>query len=125
LTAAGSPALITAAADPDQGRRRPYLTWLGVVPFFAYVGIFLLLPTAIILAGSLVAPNGGIDLSNYLGINKPYIYKSFVTSVEVSAVSAVAGAILGALLAYAVVTGNPDGFLRRTVMSAAGVIAQF
>jgi len=95
------------------------------VPFFAYVGIFLLLPTAIILAGSLIAANGGVDLSNYAGINKPYIYKSFVTSVEISAVSAIAGAILGALLAYAVVTGNPDGFLRRTVMSAAGVIAQF
>ena len=125
MTAAGSPALTATAVDPDQGRRRPYLTWLGVVPFFAYVGIFLLLPTAIILAGSLVAPDGGVNLSNYLGINKPYIYKSFVTSVEISAVSAIAGAILGALLAYAVVTGNPDGVLRRLVMSAAGVIAQF
>ena len=35
------------------------------------------------------------------------------------------GAVAGALLAYAVATGNRDGFLRRTVMSAAGVIAQF
>lgn len=95
------------------------------MPFFVYVGIFLLLPTAIILAGSLVAPDGSISLSNFEGINKPYMYKAFVTSFQISAVSAVAGAFLGALFAYAVVTGNPNGLLRRTVMSAAGVVAQF
>jgi len=43
----------------------------------------------------------------------------------ISLVSAVIGAFAGALLAYAVVTGNPRGVLRRSVMSAAGVIAQF
>jgi putative spermidine/putrescine transport system permease protein len=40
-------------------------------------------------------------------------------------VSALAGALAGALLAYAVVTGNPRGVLRRSVTSAAGVLAQF
>lgn len=95
------------------------------MPFFVYVGIFLLLPSAIILAGSLVAPDGSMSLSNFGGINKPYIFKAFVTSAEISVVSALAGAVLGAVLAYAVATGNPNGFLRRTVMSASGVVAQF
>ncbi len=125
MTAAGNPAFDTAAARPISGGRRLPLTWLGVVPFFAYVGIFLLLPTAIIVAGSLVAPDGSVSLSNYLGINKPYMYKAFITSFQISAVSAAAGAILGALLAYAVATGNPQGVLRRAVMSASGVVAQF
>ncbi len=124
MTAAGNPAL-SAAARPVSGGRRLPLSWLGVVPFFVYVGIFLLLPTAIILAGSLVAPDGSISLSNFAGINKPYMVKAFVTSFEISVVSAVLGAVLGALLAYAVATGNPNGYLRRTVMSAAGVVAQF
>jgi putative spermidine/putrescine transport system permease protein len=124
LTAAGNPAFELAARPLSRGRRLP-LTWLGVVPFFVYVGIFLILPTAIILAGSLVAPDGSISLSNFDGINKPYMYKAFITSFEISAVSALAGAILGALLAYAVATGNPNGFLRRIVMSASGVVAQF
>ena len=124
MTAAGSPALSTAAR-PTQGGRRLPLSWLGVVPFFAYVGVFLLLPTAIIFAGSLVAPNGGVDLSNFLGIDKPYMFKAFAASGVISLVSAVIGASAGALLAYAVVTGNPRGVLRRSVMSAAGVIAQF
>ena len=123
-SAPGNPA-IAAAARPVEGGRRLPLSWLGVVPFFAYVGIFLLLPTAIILAGSLVAPDGSISLSNFGAINKPYIIKSFQQSIVISAVSAVIGALAGALLAYAVATGNPHGFLRRTVMSASGVIAQF
>ena len=124
MTSAGNPAF-SAAARPLEGGRRIPLSWLGVVPFFVYVGIFLLLPTAIILAGSLIGPDGSISLSNFEGINKPYMYKSFLQSFEISAASALGGAIIGALLAYAVATGNPRGVLRRAVMSASGVVAQF
>ena len=124
MTAAGNPAF-SAAARPLEGGRRLPLSWLGVVPFFVYVGIFLLLPTAIIVAGALVAPDGTISLSNFEGINKPYMFKALTGSLEISAVSSILGAIFGALLAYAVATGNPKGFLRRSVMSASGVVAQF
>jgi putative spermidine/putrescine transport system permease protein len=124
LTAAGNPALSTAAR-PTRGGRRPTLSWLGVAPFFAYVGLFLLLPTAIVVVGSMTAPGGGFSLTNFAGINKPYMVKAFTLSLSVSAVSAVAGAFFGAVLAYAVVTGNPRGLLRRSIMSASGVLAQF
>ncbi|HEY1420527.1 MAG TPA: ABC transporter permease subunit [Candidatus Dormibacteraeota bacterium] len=105
--------------------RRLSLSWLGALPFFVYVGLFLLLPTAIIVVGSFTAPGGGFTLANFSGIDKPFMVRAFTTSLSVSAVSAVAGAVLGAILAYAVVTGRPDGMLRRTIMSASGVLAQF
>ena len=124
MTAAGIPALDTAAR-PIKGGRRPTLSWLGVAPFFAYVGLFLLLPTAIVVVGSMTAPGGGFSLTNFAGINKAYMVKAFTLSLSVSAVSAVAGAFFGAVLAYAVVTGNPRGLLRRSIMSASGVLAQF
>jgi len=124
LTAAGNPALNTAAR-PTRGGRRISLSWLGVVPFFVYVGLFLLLPTAIIVVGSFSAPGGGVSLTNFAGIDKPYMVKAFTNSLAVSAVSAVAGACFGAILAYAVVTGNPNGLLRRSITSASGVLAQF
>ena len=124
MTSAGVPA-ISAAARPVRGRRRLPFSWLGVVPFFAYVGLFLLLPTLIIALGSFTTKDGSLTFSNFTAINKPYLVKSFVSSVGISAVSAVAGAFAGALLAYAVVTGNPRGILRRTVTSASGVFAQF
>jgi putative spermidine/putrescine transport system permease protein len=123
LTAAGNPAL-TAAARPSGGRRFP-LAWIGAVPFLAYVGLFLLLPTAIIVVGSFFTKDGTFTLVNFSDINKPYIIKAFTNSLIVSSVSAVGGAIGGAMLAYAVVTGNPQGILRRTITSASGVLAQF
>jgi putative spermidine/putrescine transport system permease protein len=124
LTSAGIPAISTAAR-PVRGGRRVSLSWLGVVPFFVYIGLFLILPSAIIGAGSLISPEGSLSFSNYTSINQPFLVKSFTNSLVISGVSAVAGALAGALLAYAVVTGNPHGLLRRSVTSAAGVLAQF
>ena len=105
--------------------RRLPLTWLGVAPFFVYVGLFLLLPTAIIVAGSFAATDGTFTLSNLTAINQAYMITSFVNSLTISVASALVGAIAGALLAYAVATGNPRGALRRIVTSASGVLAQF
>ena len=124
MTAAGNPAVNTAART-DTGGRRWSAPWFGVVPFFAYVGVFLLLPTAIVLVGSFRSLDGGLTLSNFVGIDKPFMVKAFTNSLVVSSISAVGGAILGAVLAYAVVTGNPNGLLRRVIMSASGVLAQF
>jgi putative spermidine/putrescine transport system permease protein len=124
LTVAGSPA-IDVAARPVRGGRRLPLTWIGVVPFFVYVGLFLLLPTAILATGALADKNGSLTLSNVAAIGQPYLIKAFVTSTIISLVSALIGAVAGAMLAYAVATGNPRGVLRRVVTSASGVFAQF
>jgi len=125
VTSAGLPAVTDTAARPTWGGRRPPLTWLGVVPFFAYVGLFLLLPSAIIAAGSFVDKDGNVTFQNLTAIAQPYIIKSFVNSAVISVASALVGAIAGAILAYAVATGNPRGALRRVVTSASGVFAQF
>jgi putative spermidine/putrescine transport system permease protein len=125
LTAAGNPAISTAARPPMRVGRRFSLTWLGVVPFFAYCALFLLLPTMIITAGSFATKGGALTLSNFADINQPYLIKALEYSTIIAAISALVGAIAGALLAYAVVTGNPRGILRRSVTSASGVLAQF
>jgi putative spermidine/putrescine transport system permease protein len=124
VTSAGSPVVLTAARPTRGGRRLP-LTWLGVAPFFVYVGLFLLLPTAVIVAGSLAAKDGSLTFSNLTTLQQDFMIKSFVGSAIISVVSAFAGAIAGAMLAYAVATGNPRGSLRRIVTSASGVLAQF
>jgi putative spermidine/putrescine transport system permease protein len=116
---------VSAAARPLAGGRRLPLTWLGVAPFFAYVGLFLLLPTAIIASGSFAAKDGSFTLANLTTLQQPFMVKSFVSSAIISVVSALIGAVAGALLAYAVATGNPRGALRRIVTSASGVLAQF
>ena len=123
MTIAAKP-LVDTARRPLEGGRRFSLDWLGAVPFLAYVALFLLLPTIIVVAGSFVGPTG-LTLSNLTAMNKPFIVGAFVNSVVLSAASALIGAVLGAILAYALVTGNPNGVLRRLVVSASGVLAQF
>lgn len=118
--------LAVSAVDdrPSRGGRRLPLTWLGAVPFLAYVAIFLILPTIIVVAGAFSGPNGP-TLSNIKALSQDYIVTSFKNSIELSAASAIIGAVCGAVLAYVIVSGQPDSTLRRIVTSAAGVLAQF
>lgn len=107
------------------GGRRVSLNWIGAVPFLAYVGVFLLLPTGIIVVGAFVNGDGSVTLSNFANLSRSYVVASVVNTVVLSAVTAIVGAFFGALLAYAIATGNPNGLLRRFVVSASGVLAQF
>jgi putative spermidine/putrescine transport system permease protein len=97
---------------------------LGTVPFFAYVAIFLVVPTLVVVIGAFTG-NRGFTMSNLAALGDAYILAAFGRSILLSAVTAAIGAILGALLAYALVTGKPGGVLRRTVTAASGVLAQF
>jgi putative spermidine/putrescine transport system permease protein len=97
---------------------------LGTVPFFAYVVVFLLIPTLVVVIGAF-AGDGGFTLSNVRALGDEYILQAFGRSILLSAVTAVIGAVIGALLAYALVTARPDGLLRRMVTAASGVLAQF
>jgi putative spermidine/putrescine transport system permease protein len=124
LTASGE--TITAAARrPLLGGRRLSLHWVGAAPFLIYVALFLLLPTGIVLVGAVTGNDGSVTLANFSGLKRQFIVQAFTTSVILSALSAVIGAIVGAAFAYAVATGNPRGMLRRIVSSACGVLAQF
>jgi len=106
------------------GGRRFSLDWIGAIPFLGYVAIFLFLPTIIIVAGAF-ANDSGFTLQNFANLSRPDVVASIYGSIILSAVTAAAGAILGALLTYAIATGNPHGTFRRVVASACGVLAQF
>lgn len=100
--------------------------YLGAVPFFGYVAIFLLWPTYLVVSGALESGNGRFTLSTLRDIVKtPAFVDSFKGSLEISAGTAVAGAVLGGLLAWALWAGNPSGVFRRAVTAMSGVLAQF
>ena len=62
-TATAADVLDTDLRPVGRGRRPP-TAWLGTVPFFAYVGVFLLLPTAIVVWNAFQNVNGGFNPSN-------------------------------------------------------------
>ena len=115
----------TGARPARAGRRLSSPAWVGTVPFLGYVGVFLLFPTGIVLFNAFRNPRGGFELSSLSILGNSAVRGFFVGSIELSAVSSVIGAVLGAILAYAVVSGNPDGAVRRIYLAGSGVLAQF
>jgi putative spermidine/putrescine transport system permease protein len=99
--------------------------YLAIAPFLVYVTVFLLYPTLIVVAGAFTDDRNRPTSSTLRVLTEGVYLRAFARSVELSAVTAVAGAVLGALLGWAVWSGPREGTLRRAVTSAAGVLAQF
>ena len=94
------------------------------MPFFAYVGVFLLLPAGIVITDALKNSTGGWQLSAVTELGNPLVRGYFIGSLKLCVITSVTGAVLGAILAYAVATGNPDGVVRRLYLAVSGVLAQ-
>jgi putative spermidine/putrescine transport system permease protein len=107
------------------GRRPSVPSWVGTVPFFAYVGVFLLWPTGIVVVDAFKNPNGAWAVANFTELGNPLVRGYFIGSLKLCLLSSVVGAALGAILAYAVASGDPDGVIRRLYVSVSGVLAQF
>jgi putative spermidine/putrescine transport system permease protein len=119
-------ATTTTGARPSRaGRRLSAPAWVGTVPFLAYVAIFLLLPTGIVIVDALKNPNGSWAFSNVTELGNSLVRGYFIGSFKLCLISSLAGAVLGAILAYAIASGDPDGAVRRLYLAASGVLAQF
>jgi putative spermidine/putrescine transport system permease protein len=101
------------------------LDYLGVLPFAAFVALFLLWPTVLVVVGAFQTPDGGLTLANLAQAASGSYLQTFLTSILLSAITAVLGAVFGALLAWAVSLGRRDGLLRRLVLAGSGTLAQF
>jgi putative spermidine/putrescine transport system permease protein len=115
-------------APRGAGRRRVRhaLPYLGVVPFTIFVILFLFWPTYIVITGAFEGKDGGFDLSAISSVVTEESHLSaFEKSIAISLITALAGSILGALLAWAISIGRSDGPLRRASLAGAGVFAQF
>ena len=115
-------------ATGGAGSRRPRraTVYLPMVPFFGYVTLFLLLPTLFVLMGAFQTGDGAVTLDNLTAIlGDPQALQAFGRSIQLSFATAVLGAVLGGLLAWAVASRGPRGWLRQLVIAASGVLAQF
>jgi putative spermidine/putrescine transport system permease protein len=98
---------------------------VGLVPFLVYVGIFLVVPTLTVVVGAFQDEAGGFSLDKIQALADPTPLRALRQSIVLSAASAAVGAVLGALLAYLVVSSPPTSVMRRTVTAVCGVLAQF
>ncbi|CAN5595307.1 ABC transporter permease subunit [soil metagenome] len=123
--------------------RRDRFTALGLLPFFGFVSLVFLLPIAFILVNAFRRTTAGAvhrdpvtqqfvhegGRTRFTGANISEsltgVYRTaLITSVKLSLIVAVLGAVLGVLLAYAVVTST-SRLLQQVVTAAAAVTANF
>ena len=115
--------MTTASTLTTEAGPAPYL---GVVPFGVFVIVFLLWPTYIVITGAFEGKDGGLDLSAITEVVTQESHRSaFQKSITISLITALAGSVLGALLAWAISIGRSNGPLRRASLAGAGVFAQF
>lgn len=130
IPAPGAPAPgAPAPVAPRDGSRPSWLAGLvalsGVLPFAVYALVFLGVPVIAIVIGAFTDPEtGGFTLANLATATSGIYLQGFVTSIELSIVTAVVPGVVGIVVAYAVQTsGSPT--LRRVVSTASGVFANF
>lgn len=128
LLEAAAPEVQASGARPAAVPRliRATARFAGLLPFGAYVTLGLILPTiAIAVAAFQDSGSGAATLSNVdAAVHGEYL-TGLRTSVELSVLTAIVPGIFGLLIAYAIVTARRGSILRRVVITASGVFANF
>ena len=126
MTAISAAAVPASATRPGgRGRARRIRSYLGVLPFAAYTTLFLLIPTVIVAIGAFQSDRGGFSLENFRAMASADVLSSLVRSLVLSAVSAVVAAVVGAVVAYLLSTAAATSVVRKVVVAASSVLAQF
>jgi putative spermidine/putrescine transport system permease protein len=100
--------------------------WLGVVPFFLFATLFLILPSLRLFIGSFTDSAGQFTFANILQLfTEDSILRAYWLSIRISAVTAIGGGIFGFLLAYAVTIGGLPKPLRSILITFSGVASNF
>lgn len=119
------PAASEQPAPAPRGAARRRWAWLGLVPFAAYVVLFLALPTVLAVGSGFVGRGGALTLDNVAALGDPLVLATFANSAWVSLVTAVIGSVVGALVCWALLGLAETGAVRTAVDAASGVLAQF
>lgn len=101
-------------------------TWLGVIPFFLFAILFLFLPSLRLFTASFTSPEGKFTFDNIIQlVSQPFILNAYKLSIQISAVTALGGGILGFLMAYSVTVGGLPKPLRSALITFSGVASNF
>ena len=125
---------VAAPEAPASGARpgpvprliRGALRAAGILPFGAYVALGLVAPTiAIAIAAFQDSNTGKATMSNVDAALHGEYFAGLRTSIELSVLTAIVPGVFGLLIAYAIFTAKRGNILRRVVITASGVFANF
>lgn len=100
--------------------------WVGLAPFFLFAIIFLFLPSVSIFFRSFQTRAGDFTIENIIALfTVRDIVNAYRTSLQISFITALGGAVFGFLLAYAVVLGGLPRGIRTFMTTFSGVASNF
>lgn len=124
MTVEGRTAGAALSVSPSTTPRAPRnWSWLGLVPFLAFMTLFLIIPTISVFQQSLKNEDGTFGFSSMAEAFRGQNRDAFFFSIRFSAAAAAVGVVIGALLAYAAATATKPRWLRNMVTSFSGVAA--
>jgi putative spermidine/putrescine transport system permease protein len=100
-------------------------SWLGVLPFFLFSGMFLIAPAVILAYRSLEGPDGTLTFDNYRALTTDTVIAAYSMSIRVSLTTALIGGLFGFLLAWAVSMGGLPRPIRSGLTTFSGVASNF
>ncbi|MFL5625915.1 MAG: acriflavin resistance protein, partial [Ktedonobacteraceae bacterium] len=132
--ATGTADSTATSATPAVKTRKPgrirwsytVISWLGFVPFLLFCLLFELLPAVIIIQGSFVnSDTGALTLNNYQRmLSQASNLHAFQTSIALSVVTALIGAVIGFFAAYGVYNLRVS-WLRNFLIGFSSIAANF
>ncbi|MEI6291772.1 MAG: ABC transporter permease subunit [Chloroflexota bacterium] len=99
--------------------------WAGMFPFFLFILVFVIIPSANLFLGAFMDGNGHFTWSNIQVMMNPYVLKSYKISLEVGVITSVIGGLFGFFVAYAITIGHAPRFMRSILMTFSGLAANF
>ena len=98
---------------------------MGVLPFFLFILVFLIIPSLNLFAGAFKDRYGNFTLENINFLANPYVLKSYAVSLQVSIITSLVGGVFGFFVAYAITLGNTPRWMRNILMTFSGLAANF
>ena len=111
------------AAPAVSGRAPRSWAWVGLVPLFAFLALFLVIPAISVFNRALTANDGSREFSALRKAFSGQNLDAFKFSMQLSFWAALVGVVIGTLLAYAATVIRRPRWLRSIITSFSGVAA--
>lgn len=108
----------------SSARRQGALNLLGTLPYFLFVGLFLVVPVVVTIGKAFTDAEGGFTLANFAQLGEEQYVTAFVNSINLSLTTSVIGAVLGLALGWALVNATRPAWLHQLTTSLAAVASQ-
>lgn len=114
----------TSGRGDRPSRSRSLLSLLGTLPYFLFVGLFLVVPVIVTIVKAFQDSEGAFTLDNFAQLGEEQYVNAFANSINLSLVTSLIGSVFGLVVGWALVNATRPRWLNQLVTSLAAVASQ-